>query len=105
ANGNANWVAVANGDVSVIGLYITGYSITISGAPTSFTLTYNGVTTTAITYAGVTAATIATALQALSNMPTNNVTVTAAGAGVYDISLVLGGTLSAATSGGGSIAV
>jgi hypothetical protein len=96
---------VSNGDVSVIGLYITGYSATITGTPTSFTITYNGVTTSAITFAGVTAATIQTALQALSNMPANNVTVTAGTTGVYNIALVIGGTLSAATSGGGSIAI
>lgn len=65
---------------------------TITGAPTggTFTLTYSGQTTTAIAY-NATAATVQTALEALSNLAPGDVVVTGNAGGPY--TLTFGGTL------------
>lgn len=65
---------------------------TVTGAPTggTFTLTWNGQTTAAIAY-NATAATVQTALAALSNIGAGNVTVTGVAGGPYTVDFV--GTL------------
>jgi hypothetical protein len=63
--------------------------ITLTGSPTggSFTLTYGGKTTAAIAY-NATAATVQTALQALTTIGTGNVTVTGNAGGPYTVTFV-----------------
>lgn len=70
-------------------------SVTITGAPTggTFTLTYSGQTTSALAY-NAAAATVQTALEALSNLAPADVVVTGAAGGPY--TLTFGGTLAAA---------
>jgi hypothetical protein len=85
ANGDAVWNGANNGDVSVVGIYCPAYILTFTGTPTSFTLTYNGQTTSAITYSTATASGIQAALQALSNMPANGVEVSALTSGGYQV--------------------
>jgi len=67
-------------------------TVTITGGPTggTFTLTFSGQTTAAIAY-NATAATVQTALQALSNIGAGNVTVTGNAGGPYTVDFV--GTL------------
>lgn len=61
-------------------------TITISGTPTggTFTLTYNGQTTTALAYNAI-GATLQTALIALSNLASGDVTVSGAAGGPYTV--------------------
>jgi len=66
-------------------------TVTITGAPTggTFTLTWNGQTTSALAY-NATAAQVQTALEALSNIAPGDVVVTGAAGGPY--TLTWGGT-------------
>jgi lysophospholipase L1-like esterase len=61
-------------------------TVTITGAPTggTFTLTFSGQTTSALAF-NATAATVASALVALSNIGTGNVTVNGAAGGPYTV--------------------
>jgi hypothetical protein len=67
-------------------------TVTLGGSPTggTFTLTYAGQTTTGIAY-NATAATVQTALQALSTIGPNNVAVTGSAGGPWTVTFV--GTL------------
>jgi hypothetical protein len=67
-------------------------TVTVSGAPTggTFTLTYAGQTTSALAY-NAAAATVQTALEALSNLAPADVVVTGSAGGPYTITF--GGTL------------
>lgn len=100
SSGKATWVGVSDGDRSALGLYITGFVLT-PPATGAWTATFNGVTTSSIPN-GSTAATVQAALQALSNMPANNVLVAGADGGPYTVALGIFGTLTA--SGTGTVA-
>lgn len=64
-------------------------TVTIGGSPTggTFTVTFGGQTTTGVAY-NATAATLQTALQALSSIGANNVTVTGSAGGPYTLTFV-----------------
>lgn len=89
-------------------------TVTITGSPTggTFTLTFDGQTTAAIAH-NATAATVRAALEALSNIPTGDVTVTGSAGGPYTVTFVgsLGGknqpamTATASLTGGSGPAV
>lgn len=82
---------------------------TITGGAGTFTLTYNGATTTSIAY-NATAATVQTALTALSTIGANGVTVTGSAGGPYTVTFAGGGSalvplMSGAGAGGASVAI
>lgn len=64
-------------------------TLTIGGSPTggTFTVTFGGQTTSGVAY-NATAATLQTALQALSSIGANNVTVTGSAGGPYTLTFV-----------------
>lgn len=114
---------IALGKISATGLYgpyggrtSEVQTVTITGVPTggSFTLTFNGQTTAAIAY-NATAATVKTALEALSNIAVGDVVVTGGAlpgaavtvtfAGVYSGINVAALTATASLTGGTSPAV
>lgn len=85
------------GKVTATGLYAPyagptneTQTVTVTGSPTggTFTLTFSGQTTAAIAY-NATAATVQSALEALSNIAPGDVTVTGAAGGPYTV--VFGG--------------
>lgn len=89
-NASAAGVQAALADLDSIGSGTGGtdevQTVTVSGTPTggTFTLTYSGQTTGAIAY-NAAASGVQTALQALSNIGANNVTVTGATGGPYTV--------------------
>ena len=76
------------------------YTATINGAPTggTFTLSVGGQTTAPLAN-NASAATVDSALEALSTVGTNNATVTGSAGGPYSISLANGGVLTASGAG------
>jgi hypothetical protein len=63
------------------------WTVTV-GSVISFTLTYNGHTTTSLTVSGLTATAIQTAVGNLASVGPNNVVVTLVSAGVFNVALV-----------------
>ncbi|MFG2532714.1 hypothetical protein ACGFR7_32810, partial [Streptomyces sp. NPDC048516] len=82
-------------------------TVTITGSPTggTFTLTWNSQTTAAIAY-NATAATVRTALEALSNIAPGDVTVTGSAGGPYTVTFGganLGDDVAQMTASGASL--
>ncbi|MER6844844.1 hypothetical protein [Streptomyces platensis] len=82
-------------------------TVTITGSPTggTFTLTWSGQTTAAIAY-NATAATVRTALEALSNIAPGDVTVTGSAGGPYTVTFGganLGDDVAQMTASGASL--
>jgi hypothetical protein len=75
-------------------------TVLITGAPTggTFTLTYDGQTTSTIAF-NASAATVQTALEALSNLEVGEVTVTGDPGGPYTVALAVDGTLTGSGAG------
>lgn len=99
--GNRKWMREVIGETPNVTLDISLFSqgntnevqtVTITGGPTggTFTLTYSGQTTSAIAY-NASASTVQTALAALSNVGSGNVTVTGSNGGPYTVTFT--GTL------------
>jgi hypothetical protein len=85
----------------------TNWLVTITGAPTSATLTFavdGGTPTAGVAYTSSTAATVIdTALETLTEVGTGNATVTGSAGGPYTVGLARGGVLAAtATFVGGT---
>jgi hypothetical protein len=82
-------------------------TVTITGSPTggTFTLTWSGQTTSGIAY-NATAATVRTALEALSNIAPGDVTVTGSAGGPYTVTFggaYLGDDIAQMTASGASL--
>lgn len=89
---NASAATVQTALRSLISIPVTGagtndvQTLTVTGSPTggTFTITFGGQTTSAIAY-NATAATVQTALQALSTIGSGNVTVTGSAGGPWTV--------------------
>lgn len=85
--GRAVWIGGDNAKSGVINRWLGVneiQTITVAGAPSTWTLTYLGVTTAAITHPA-TAATVQTALQGLSTVGAGNAVVTGNAGGPYTV--------------------
>lgn len=97
ANGTATWVGVSNGDRTVVGVYYESFLVTVVGTGGTFTLSWNGVASAAIA-PGASASSVQTKLQAISGMPSGNVSVSGGDGGPYTVTVVTMGTLTATSS-------